>query len=105
VRRRENDLEKSRGSEGSFEFISAQKTRRWVTMPAARRLAAMLATDVAGCSRLIGKDQAGTALREHRTAAGPLVATHGGRIVMTTGDGVLIEFGSVVGAVECALAL
>jgi hypothetical protein len=46
VRRREDDLEESRGSEGSFEFISAQKTRRWVTMPAARRLAAILAAEI-----------------------------------------------------------
>jgi class 3 adenylate cyclase len=44
-------------------------------------------------------------LRKHSAAAEPLVAKHGGRIVKTTGDGVLIEFGSVVGAVECALAL
>src|SRR5216684_8726158 len=56
---------------------------------------------------MMGADEAGTAraLREHRTAADPLVAKHGGRIVKTTGDGVLIEFGSVVGTVECALAL
>src|SRR5215475_10844298 len=76
-------------------------------MPATRRLAAILAADVAGYSRLMGLDEAGTAqaLREHRGAADPLVAEHGGRIVKTTGDGVLIEFGSVVGAVECALAL
>jgi adenylate cyclase len=76
-------------------------------MPATRRLAAILAADVAGYSRLMGEDEAGTAraLREHRIAADPLVAQHGGRIVKTTGDGVLIEFGSVVGAVECALAL
>jgi TolB-like protein/class 3 adenylate cyclase len=76
-------------------------------MPATRRLAAILAADVAGYSRLMGEDEAGTAraLREHRIAADPLVAHHGGRIVKTTGDGVLIEFGSVVGAVECALAL
>jgi adenylate cyclase len=55
----------------------------------------------------MGEDEAGTAraLREHRAAADPLVTEHGGRIVKTTGDGVLIEFGSVVGAVECALAL
>jgi class 3 adenylate cyclase len=55
----------------------------------------------------MGQDEAGTAraLREHRVAADPLVAEHGGRIVKTTGDGVLIEFGSVVEAVECALAL
>src|SRR5271169_1081631 len=72
-----------------------------------RRLAAILAADVVGYSRLMGADEAGTAqvLREHRAASDPLVAEHGGRIVKTTGDGVLIEFGSVVGAVECALAL
>src|SRR5258708_6847638 len=76
-------------------------------MPAIRRLAAILAADVAGYSRLMGADEAGTApaLREHSAAADPLIAHHGGRIVKTTGDGVLIEFGSVVGAVECALAL
>src|SRR5215813_2429853 len=76
-------------------------------MTQTRRLAAILAADVAGYSRLMGADEAGTAraLREHRAVADPLVAQHGGRIVKTTGDGVLIEFGSVVGAVECALAL
>ena len=76
-------------------------------MATTRRLAAILAADVAGYSRLMGEDEAGTALalREHRTAADPLVAQHGGRIVKTTGDGVLIEFGSVVGAVESAMAL
>src|SRR5215472_3172975 len=72
-----------------------------------RRLAAILAADIAGYSRLMGEDEAGTAqaLREHSAAAEPLVAKHGGRIVKTTGDGVLIEFVSVVGAVECDLAL
>src|ERR1700693_2068115 len=76
-------------------------------MTASRRLAAILAADVAGYSRLMGQDEAGTALvlREHRAAAAPLVARHGGRIVKTTGDGVLIEFASVVGAVDCAVAL
>ena len=70
-----------------------------------RRLAAILAADIAGYSRLMGADEVGTveALREHRSAADPLIAQHGGRVVKTTGDGVLIEFGSVVGAVECAL--
>jgi len=55
----------------------------------------------------MGTDEVGTveALREHRVTADPLIAQHGGRIVKTTGDGMLIEFGSVVGAVECALAL
>jgi len=44
-------------------------------------------------------------LREHRAAADPLIAEHGGRIVKTTGDGALMEFGSVVGAVQCAIVL
>src|SRR5215210_1675374 len=72
-----------------------------------RRLAAILAADVVGYSRLMEADEVGTArmLREHRAAANPLVAEHGGRIVKTTGDGVLIEFPSVVGAVQCAVAL
>src|SRR5262249_54576240 len=76
-------------------------------MSQTRRLAAILAADVAGYSRLMGEDEAGTAqaLREHRSVTDPLVAEHGGRIVKTTGDGMLIEFGSVGGAVECALAL
>ena len=72
-----------------------------------RRLAAILAADVVGYSRLMEADEAGTArmLSEHRAAADPLVAEHAGRIVKTTGDGVLIEFGSVVGAVQCAVRL
>src|SRR5215213_4775307 len=72
-----------------------------------RRLAAIFAADVVGYSRLMEADEAGTArlLREHRAATDPRVAEHGGRIVKTTGDGVLIEFPSVVGAVQCAVAL
>ena len=76
-------------------------------MIATRRLAAILAADMVGYSRLMGLDEAGTAqaVREHRVAADPLIAQHGGRVFKTTGDGLLIEFGSVVGSVECALAL
>jgi TolB-like protein/class 3 adenylate cyclase/Tfp pilus assembly protein PilF len=72
-----------------------------------RRLAAILAADVAGYSRLMGLDEVGTArtLREHRKVTDALVAKHGGRIVKTTGDGVLLEFPSVVDAVECAVAV
>jgi class 3 adenylate cyclase len=72
-----------------------------------RRLAAVLAADVAGYSRLMGTDEVGTArtLREHRVVTDALVARHGGRIVKTTGDGVLLEFPSVVDAVECAVAV
>jgi adenylate cyclase len=71
-----------------------------------RRLAAVLAADVAGFSRLMEADEAGTArmLREYLAAADPIVAEHGGRIVKTTGDGVLIEFPSVIGAVQYAAA-
>jgi len=74
-------------------------------MASTRRLAAILAADMVGYSRLMGLDETGTvqALREHRAAGDPIIAEHGGRIVKTSGDGVLIEFGSVVGAVECAL--
>src|SRR5271166_6479221 len=76
-------------------------------MTATRRLAAILAADVVGYSRLMGEDEAGTALavREHRDAARPLVANLGGRIVKTTGDGLLLEFPSVVAATECAIAI
>jgi class 3 adenylate cyclase len=76
-------------------------------MTAARRLAAILAVDVASYSRLMGEDEAGTAraVREHREAARPIVASHGGRIVKTMGDGLLLEFPSVVAAVECAIAV
>jgi TolB-like protein len=72
-----------------------------------RRLAAIVAADVAGYSRLMGLDEVGTArtLREHRKATDALVAKHGGRLVKTTGDGVLLEFPSVVDAVECAVAM
>ena len=72
-----------------------------------RRLSAIVAADVAGYSRLMGLDEVGTArvLREHRVVSDALVAKHGGRIVKTTGDGVLLEFPSVVDAVECAVAV
>jgi len=72
-----------------------------------RRLSAILAADVAGYSRLMGIDEVGTArnLREHRVISDALIARHGGRIVKTTGDGLLLEFASVVDAVECAVAV
>ncbi|MET3841776.1 adenylate/guanylate cyclase domain-containing protein [Bradyrhizobium sp. OAE829] len=72
-----------------------------------RRLSAVLAADVAGYSRLMGADEVATArtLRAHRVVTDALVAKHGGRLVKSTGDGVLIEFPSVVDAVECAAAV
>jgi hypothetical protein len=71
-----------------------------------RRLAAILAADVAGYSRLMGQDEEGTlaAVRAIRRELGdPKVKEHRGRIVKTTGDGLLIEFASVVNAVRCAV--
>ena len=73
-----------------------------------RKLAAILAADVVGYSRLMGADEAGTlaALKRHREAIfDPAVAAHSGRIVKLIGDGVIAEFGSVVDAVSCALSV
>ncbi|HEY8873914.1 MAG TPA: adenylate/guanylate cyclase domain-containing protein, partial [Stellaceae bacterium] len=75
-------------------------------MSATRRLAAILAADVAGYSRLMGADEEGTLARlnAHRRAlVDPKIAEHKGRIVKTTGDGLLAEFPSVVDAVRCAV--
>src|SRR5262245_53658887 len=71
-----------------------------------RRLAAILAADVAAYSRLMGADEEGTlarlkALRAH--LIDPKIPEHHGRIVKTTGDGFLIEFASVVNAMRCAV--
>jgi adenylate cyclase len=71
-----------------------------------RRLAAILAADVAGYSRMMGADEVGTlaALKAHRRELiDPKIAEHRGRIVKTTGDGLLVEFASVVDAVRCAV--
>ena len=71
-----------------------------------RRLAAIVSADVAGYSRLMGRDESGTlaalkALRQE--VVDPAIARHGGRIVKTTGDGLLLEFPSVVNAVRCSI--
>ncbi len=71
-----------------------------------RRLAAIVSADVVGYSRLMGADESGTlaALRSHRSELiDPLIAEHGGRIVKTMGDGLLLEFPSVVEAVQCVV--
>ncbi len=73
-----------------------------------RRLAAILCADVVGYSRMMGADEAGTlsALKAHRTDfIDPAIASHHGRIVKLMGDGALIEFPSVVDALECAVAI
>ena len=77
-------------------------------MSQTRRLAAILAADVAGYSRLMGADEEGTLERLNglrRELLDPKIAGHKGRIVKTTGDGLLVEFPSVVEAVSCAIAV
>jgi adenylate cyclase len=73
-----------------------------------RRLAAIVCADVVGFARLMGSDEAGTLqrLKAHRAELiDGLIDRHGGRIVKTTGDGLLLEFASVVAAAECAIAM
>jgi len=72
-----------------------------------RRLAAIVCADVAGYSRLMGADEEGThaAFKAHRSAIYPVILNYGGRVVKNTGDGFLLEFPSIVGAIESAIAV
>ena len=72
-----------------------------------RRLAAIVCADVAGYSRMMGADEAGThaAFKAHRSAIYPIILNHGGRLVKNTGDGFLVEFPSIVEAIESAIAM
>jgi adenylate cyclase len=72
-----------------------------------RRLAAILAADIAGYSALMGADEARTVrdLKGHQAVVLPMIGEFGGRIIDIAGDGVLAEFPSIVNAVECALAI
>ena len=71
-----------------------------------RRLAAIVCADVAGYSRMMGTDEAGThaTFKAHRSAIYPFILNHGGRL-KNTGDGFLLEFPSIVGAVEAAIEM
>src|SRR5215472_6263494 len=73
--------------------------------PVDRRLAAIFAGDIAGYSRLMASDEEGTLrqLKAHRKLVDPKITEHRDRIVKTTGDGILVEFVSVVDAVRCAV--
>ena len=73
----------------------------------ARRLAAILAADIAGYSALMGANEEATVgdLKAHQMVVLPMIGEYGGRVIDTAGDGILAEFGSVVNAVECALAI
>jgi adenylate cyclase len=73
-----------------------------------RRLAAILAIDVVGSSRLVEADEAGALAAIHNaleTLAIPIARANGGRLIKITGDGGLVEFGSAVHAVQCAVTL
>src|SRR5215467_10700007 len=72
-----------------------------------RKLVAILAADIAGYSALMGADEGATVrdLKGHQAVILPIVGGHGGRVIDTAGDGILAEFGSVVNAVECAMAI
>ncbi len=72
-----------------------------------RRLAAIVCADVTGYSRMMGADEAGThaAFKAHRSAIYPIILNHGGRLVKNTGDGFLLEFPSIVGAIESAIEM
>ena len=87
-----------------YSRLTGQK-RGCPPMASTRRLAAILAADVAGYSRLIGADEEGTLGRLRGLRADvidPKIASHHGRIFKTTGDGLLVEFASVVDALRCA---
>src|SRR5205807_5333670 len=88
--------------------ISVGRSLAMATGCVERRLAAVLAADVAGYSRLMGADEVGTlaVLKAVRSElVDPEIAEHKGRIVKTTGDGMLVEFASSVDAVTCAIAI
>src|SRR5215467_7900780 len=75
--------------------------------PVSRRLAAILAADIAGYSSLMGADEEATVaeLKAHQVVVLPMINEYGGRIIDTAGDGILAEFGSVLSAVKCAIAI
>ncbi len=100
------------GSDGTNSVMNPRakirETYASVELAADRRLAAILAADVVGYSRLMGVDELGTlrALKAVRTEIlKPAIAAYRGRVVKTTGDGLLVEFASVVYAVACAAAI
>src|SRR5262245_7224405 len=76
-------------------------------MSPSRRLAAILAADIAGYSALMGSDEARTVsdLKGHQSVVLPMVGDFGGRVIDTAGDGILAEFPSVLNAVECAVTI
>src|SRR5579862_9092474 len=108
---RDSDRSKTRKEKWRAVCLAIECALVWRTGMAAervgRKLAAILAADVAGYSRLMGADEEGTLARLKALRAelvDPAIAGHNGRIVKTTGDGLLVEFASVVDAMRCAIA-
>jgi class 3 adenylate cyclase/TolB-like protein/Flp pilus assembly protein TadD len=96
------------GAQAGWAGNSMPTTRTMTPPKIERRLAAIMVADVAGYSRLMGTDEVGTlnAVKEHRRdRIDPTIARHNGRIFKATGDGLLVEFASVVDAVGCAVAI
>jgi class 3 adenylate cyclase len=96
------------GLVGDFNPVQTQDIKQLMEGAMQRRLAAILAADVVGYSRLMGTDEMGTltSLKSHRRELiDSGIAEHHGRIVKTTGDGMLVEFASVVDAVACAVKI
>src|SRR5262245_6746814 len=90
--------------------MAQRSARAPMNKPAAivqRRLAAIVSADVAGYTRLMNSDEAGTLrlLGSHREVADRLIVQHGGRIANTAGDSILAEFPSAVDALQCALGI
>jgi TolB-like protein/class 3 adenylate cyclase/Tfp pilus assembly protein PilF len=91
----------------TLEQITAAEWQVPSTGHMERRLAAILCADIAGYSRMMGADEAGThaSFKAHRSAIYPIILNHGGRLVKNTGDGFLLEFPSIIGAIEAAVAM
>src|SRR5690348_6227902 len=92
----------------NLQPIARTEARRFACVePLERRLAAIVCADIAGYSRMMGADEAGThaSFKAHRSAIYPIILNHGGRLVKNTGDGFLLEFPSIVGAIEAAVAM
>src|SRR5919108_2368129 len=90
---------------GAIRVATLQRTA--MAESQSRRLAAILAADIAGYSALMGEDEARTVrdLKGHQAVVLPMVGAFAGRIIDTAGDGILAEFASVVNAVNCAVAI
>ena len=89
------------------DYSAGRKDTAGTVISQSRRLAAILAADIAGYSALMGSDETRTVsdLKGHQAVVLPMVSEFGGRVIDTAGDGILAEFPSVLDAVQCAVAV